>query len=67
MYLSDGMKKISLSTEVITWKSLNTYFISFLLAYEHKATDKKHITELPQAASRCRQGNLLPAGTVYIF
>lgn len=48
-------------------KSVKIYFISFLLALEYKAADKTLITELPQAASSCRQGNLLPAGAVYIF
>lgn len=66
MHLSDGMKKISLSTEVITWSRL--IHISFFFWHMNiKQLIKSIITELPQAASRCRQGNLLPAGAVYIF
>lgn len=52
IYLNDCMNKLLKQKKTYS-KSVNIYFISFLLALEYKAADKTLITELPQAASSC--------------
>lgn len=66
MYLSDGMKKISLSTEVITWSLL--MHISFLFFWHMNI--KQLIKSISLSCLKLLldvDGNLLPAGMVYIF
>lgn len=66
MYLSDGMKKISLSTEVITW-SLWIH-ISFLFFWHMNI--KPLIKSISLSCLKLHQdvdGNFLPAGAVHIF